>query len=202
MDQALPTGCRRWPRRLASGWGRAVFVWLMVLLVGFGPVPAVQAAELELVNFELTAADDGLMLTYAVNFDLSRGVDDALNKAVPLFFVAEAQVFRSRWYWRDQRVAQAVRVWRIVYQPLTSTYRVTFGGLSQNYGSRAEALAAISRGVRWKIADLGQIDSASGGHYVEFSYRLDTSLLPRPMQIGIDGQPDWELAVERTQRIN
>ena len=37
---------------------------------------------------------------------------------------------------------------KIVYQPLTSTYRVTtVGGLSQNYPTRAEALAAISRGV-------------------------------------------------------
>ena len=36
--------------------------------------------------------------------------------------------FRDRWYWRDERIASASRVWRIVYQPLTSNYRVTFGG--------------------------------------------------------------------------
>jgi hypothetical protein len=120
---------------------------------------------------------------------------------VPLFFVAEAEVFRSRWYWRDQRVAHAVRVWKIVYQPLTSTYRVTFGGLSQNYVSRDEAFAAISRGSRWKVAETGQIDDSSH-HYLEFNYRLDTSLLPRPMQIGIGGQADWSLSVQRSQKIN
>jgi len=120
---------------------------------------------------------------------------------VPLFFVAEAEVFRSRWYWRDQRVAHAVRVWKIVYQPLTSTYRVTFGGLSQNYLSRDEAFAAISRGSRWKVAESGQIDDGSH-HYLEFNYRLDTSLLPRPMQIGIGGQADWSLSVQRSQKIN
>ena len=162
--------------------------------------PAI-AAEPELSNFELASNEDGVLLSYAVTIDLSRGVDDALSKAVPLFFVAEAEVFRERWYWRDLRVAHAVRTWRIVFQPLTSNYRVTFAGRSQNYASREEAFAAISRGARWKLAEPSQLEDGSH-HYLEFSYRLDTSLLPRPMQIGIGGQPDWALAVQRKQRIN
>jgi hypothetical protein len=160
-----------------------------------------QAAEAELTTFEVTRDEDGLFLNYAVNFELGRGPDDALVKAVPLFFVAEAEVFRDRWYWRDRRVAHTTRVWKIVFQPLTSTYRVTtVGGLSQNYPTRDEALFALSRSARWKIAEAGQVDD--GRHYLEFSYRLDVNLLPRPMQIGIGGQPDWQLSVKRTQRIN
>jgi hypothetical protein len=178
---------------------RAAIVLLLGLCAG---LPAVRAAEPELTTFELVHNDDGLFLSYAVNLELSRSVDEALSKAVPLFFVAEAEVFRNRFYWRDQRVGYAVRRWRIVFQPLTSTYRVTFdGGLSQNYASRAEAFAAISRGARWKIAEAPQIEEGSR-HYVEFSFRLDTSQLPRPMQIGIGGQVDWALSVQRTQKIN
>ena len=176
-----------------------LFQWL--LLVALWVVPAARAADPQLASFEVVNTDEGVLLTYAVNGELSRSVEDALSKAVPLYFVAEAEMFRDRWYWRDQRVANAVRIWRIVYQPLTSTYRVTFGGLSQNYNSREEAFAAISRTSRWKIAEPGQVAEGSR-HYVEFSYRLDTSLLPRPMQIGIGGQPDWALAVQRKQRIN
>ena len=181
----------------------SVAVWVaLMLMVGVGlfvAAPA-HAGETELTQFELANNEDGALLSYAVNVDLSRGVDDALSKAVPLFFVAEAAIFRERWYWRDLRVAHAVRTWRIVFQPLTSTYRVTFAGRSQNYSSRDEALGAISRGARWKIAEPGQVEEASR-HYIEFSYRLDTSLLPRPMQIGIGGQSDWALAVQRRQRI-
>jgi hypothetical protein len=159
------------------------------------------AAEAELTAFEVTRDEDGVFLNYAVNFELGRGPDEALVKAVPLFFVAEAEVFRDRWYWRDRRISHTVRVWKIVYQPLTSTYRVTtVGGLSQNYPSRDEAMGAIGRSARWKIADAGQLDD--GRHYLEFNYRLDITLLPRPMQIGIAGQPDWQLSVKRTQRIN
>ena len=177
---------------------------LMVLLLGalMLRAPAAAAAELELTSFDVVHSEDGVYLSYNVDLELSRSVDEALSKAVPLFFVAEAEVFRSRFYWRDLRVGYAVRRWRIVFQPLTATYRVTFdGGLSQNYASRAEAFAAISSSARWKIAEGAQIEDGSR-HYVEFSYRLDTSQLPRPMQIGIGGQADWALSVKRTQKIN
>ncbi len=183
---------------------RSAATWLLLLaLLIAGPgALRVQAAEPELTTFELTHTDEGVFLSYAVNLELSRSVDEALSKAVPLFFVAEAELFRNRFYWRDQRIGYAARRWRIVFQPLTSTYRVTFdGGISQNYASRAEAFAAISRSIRWKIAEGPQIDEGSR-HYVEFSFRLDTSQLPRPMQIGIGGEKDWAMSVQRTQKIN
>ena len=176
---------------------RAAAAWLLAAVVGLGA--PVRAAEPEIMSFDLVHNDEGVLLSYVVNLELSRSVDEALSKAVPLFFVAEAEVFRNRFYWRDQRVSYAVRRWRIVFQPLTSTYRVTFdGGLSQNYATRADAFAAIARGVRWKVAEAGQIDEGSR-HYVEFSFRLDTSQLPRPMQIGIGGQADWSMSVQRTK---
>jgi hypothetical protein len=161
-----------------------------------------RAADPELTQFEVSRDDEGVYLSFAVAFELGRSPDEALMKAVPLFFVAEAEVFRERWYWRNRRVAQTSRVWKVVFQPLTSTYRVTTeGGLSQNYPTRDEALAVVSRSTRWKVADPGHIEEGSR-HYLEFNYRLDVNLLPRPMQIGVGGQPDWQLSVKRSQRIN
>ncbi len=187
-------------RALGVAASRAVVpaVWIGAAL-GSGPV---LAAEAEITTFEAIRDEDGVSLNYAVDFELGKAAEDALLKAVPLFFVAEAEIFRDRWYWRDRRVAHTVRVWKIVLQPLTSTYRVTtVGGLSQNYPTRAEAIAAISRSTRWRIAEPGQLEDGAH-HYLEFNYRLDTTLLPRPMQIGISGQPDWQLEVKRTLRIN
>ena len=193
-DGDIQPGAPRGP-----GWWVAGLLVLALLLAG---VPAARAADPELTSFELTHGEDGVFLSYAVNLELSRSVDDALSKAVPLFFVAEAELFRNRFYWRDQRIGYAIRRWRIVFQPLTSTYRVTFdGGLSQNYATRAEAFAAITRTARWKIAEGPQIDENSR-QYVEFSFKLDTSQLPRPMQIGIGGEKDWSMSVQRTQKIN
>ncbi len=187
-------------RALGVAAWRSVVPAAAVLGLGAGRIAG--AAEPELSSFEIGRDEDGVFLAYAVDFELGKGVEEALMKSVPLFFVAEAELFRDRWYWRDRRVAQAVRVWKIVFQPLTSTYRVTtVGGLSQTYPTRAEAIAAISRNTHWKIADPGQIEEGSR-HYVEFNYRLDIALLPRPMQIGIGNQPDWQLAVKRFQRIH
>lgn len=180
---------------------RGLLVALAMLPIALWLPAGARAAESELSSFAVVHNEDGVMIDYAINFALPRGAEEALAKSVPLYFVAEAELFRSRWYWRDRRVASASRVWRVVYQPLTSNYRVTFAGLSQSYATRAEAFAAIRSGASWKIADAAQVEEGAH-HYVEFSFRLDTSLLPRPMQIGIGSQPDWVLSVEHTQSFD
>jgi|SRR5882724_7178938 len=168
----------------------------VLAMVGVGPA---RADPVGLDNFDLARTEDGLMLNFSVQFSLSRAVEDALLKGVPLFFVAEADVFRDRWYWRDKKVNSVSRTWRLAYQPLTRKYRVTLGGLNQNYDSLSDAMAVVSRTVQWKLADPPQLDD--GHHYVEFRYQLDTTQMPRPMQIGINGQPEWSLRVERVRQL-
>jgi hypothetical protein len=160
-----------------------------------------QAESVELSTFTVVRAEEGVLLSFTANFELPRSVEDALVRGVPLYFEAEASLFQSRWYWRDKRVARATRNWRLTYQPLTRMYRVSSGGLNQNFETLAEALDLLRRASRWKIAEPGQLDDEARS-YVEFGFRLDTSLLPRPMQIGIGGEAAWSLSVERTQRLN
>ena len=195
-------------RRRSVLQAAGVAAWRALVLASAGAAlaatagSALAAPDPEFTSFDVTRDEEGVFLSYAVNFELGKSVEDAFAKAVPLFFVAEADIFRDRWYWSDRRVARAQRIWKVVFQPLTSTYRVTtVGGLSQTYPTRNEALAAISRAARWRIAEPGQLDENSR-HYLEFTYRLDITLLPRPMQIGIGGQPEWQLSTKRTQRIN
>ena len=159
------------------------------------------AQSVELSTFSVVHGEEGVLLSFTASFELPRSVEDALVRGVPLYFEAEASLFQSRWYWRDKRVAHATRSWRLTYQPLTRMYRVSTGGLNQNFETLAEALDLLRRSSRWKIAEPGQVDEEAR-NYVEFSYRLDTSLLPRPMQIGIGGEAAWSLSVERTQRLH
>jgi hypothetical protein len=171
----------------------------VMMVLGLGLPGAARADQPDFTEFELVHNEDGLTLNFGLRFDLPRGVEDALVKGVPLYFVAEAEVYRDRWYWRDRKITTASRVWRLAYQPLTRKYRVSFGGLNQNFDSLSDALVTVRRVSGWKIAEPRDIDD--GRHYVEFTYRLDTTLLPRPMQIGIGGQPEWTLLVEKTQRF-
>ncbi len=159
------------------------------------------AQPLEISQFKLTRNDDGLLLDAAVRYELPYSVADALHKGVPLYFAMEASLYHDRRYWRDRLVASASRTWRLSYLPLTRRYRVSFGGLSQSFDNLNDAVTTVSRIGRWKLAEPGQI-SDSEALYVEFRYKLDTGMLPRAMQIGIGGQPDWHLLIEKTQRVS
>ena len=161
----------------------------------------VSAQGVDLTAFQVTRDEGELALDFAVRLSLPKTVEDGLLRGVPVYFVAQAELYRARWYWRDARVARVTRSWRIAYQPLTGTWRVGLGGLNQSYASMAEALAAASRGTGWRLADLSQLDPDER-YYLEFRYRLDTSQLPSPMQIGVGGQSGWTMGIERVLRLD
>ena len=73
--------------------------------------------------------------------------------------------------------------------------------LNQGFETLDEALAAIRRVSRWKIAEAGDLD-ADPKNNVEFRFRLDVTQLPRPFQIGALGQAEWDISASTTQRLN
>ena len=155
----------------------------------------------ELASLSTSRQEGALTLDFAVRVTPTTTVEDALQRGVPIYFVAQAELKRSRWYWRDERVARVTRSWRVAYQPLTNTWRVGLGGLHQTLGSLAEALSTASRSAGWRLADLNQLDPDKS-YTVEFSYRLDTAQLPGPIQFGLVGQSDWALGVQRSLRVD
>ena len=169
------------------------WLWLMV-------VPAAQAQGVELATLHTTRADGALNLEFAARVNLPKAVEDAMQRGVPIYFVAEARLWRNRWYWRDERVARVVRSWRVAYQPLTGAWRVGLGGLNQSHATLAEALASASRSAGWRLAEPGQLDPDKS-YYIEFGYRLDRSQLPGPMQFGLGGQGDWAVGVSRVLKV-
>ena len=173
---------------------------LVLLLWALGSLPA-RAQGIELALLQVQRSDGELTLDFDARVNLPRSVEDAMQRGIPVYFVAEASLYRMRWYWRDERVARVQRSWRVAYQPLTSTWRVGFGGFNQSFQTLGEALSVVSRSSRWKVAELSQLD-ADSKHYLEFSYRLDNSQLPSPMQLGLGSQAEWVLGVERTLRLD
>lgn len=171
--------------------------------------PAALAAEVTQLKME--RSDESVYLSAAVRFDLPTVVEDAMLKGIPMFFVAEADIYRARWYWYDKRITTATRTMRLAFQPLTRRWRLNIlpgaisvtglrASLSQNYDSLPDALTAIQRISRWRIADAAEIEAGSR-HNVEFRFRLDLSQLPRPFQIGVAGQRDWTIGVEESRQL-
>ena len=176
---------------------------LRVALLAWWAVMAAPALAqgVELATLATSRSEGALSLEFVARVTLPKAVEDALQRGVPIYFVAEARLLRNRWYWRDERISRVSRQWRIAYQPLTGAWRVGLGGLNQTYASLAEALAIASRSAGWKLADLTALDP-DNSYYVEFSYRLDTSQLPGPMQFGLGGQGDWAVGTSRTLRVD
>lgn len=174
-------------------------LWLLLVLTCLLP-GAGRAQGVELATLQTSREEGALTLEFAVRLTLSKAVEEVMQRGVPIYFVAQAELKRSRWYWRDERVARLTRSWRVAYQPLTSTWRVSLGALYQTHASLPEALAAASRSAGWRLAELSQLDS-DGRYYVEFSYKLDTAQLPGPMQFGLIGHGDWVVAVDRVLRV-
>ena len=186
---------RLWPHGWLAVVARvlAVAIWLLAA----APAHAAQAQGVELPSISAKRQDGGVVLDFVANLTLSKAVEDALRRGVPVYFVAEASVYKPRWYWRDERIARVSRSWRLSYQPLTSVWRVSLGAFSQSYPTLEEALTPITRIARWRVADSGVAEPGERA-YVEFKFELDSSQLPRPMQLDLAAQADWRIGVERT----
>ncbi len=184
---------------------RWVAVWLLVLASG---VARAQSAT-EIAQFRVERADDEVQISAQLQFELPTAVEEALLKGIPMVFVSEADVLRERWYWYDKKVASAQRHMRLAYQPLTRRWRLNINAGSANNGAPvglalnqsldtlAQALSAIKRVSRWKVADYSDFDT-SVKYKVEFRFHLDLTQLPRPFQIGALGQSEWDIAATAT----
>lgn len=190
---------------------RGVWSWLLaiLLLCAGGPSVWAQVNPAEVTHLAVERTDEGVLLSATVRFDLPQAVEDALAKGIPMYFVAEATIYRDRWYWYDKRVAYAARHMRLAYQPLTRRWRLQVSPnpigssglvLGQSFDSREEALAAIQRVSRWRIADAADVDPEAQ-HNIDFRFHLDVSQLPRPFQIGAVGQAEWIILAVRNQRL-
>ncbi len=181
------------------------------LVAGQPGIARAQSPATEISLLQVERAGDAVLLSAAVKFDLSPAVEEALLKGVAMIFVAEADVFRERWYWTNKKVLSAERHMRLAYQPLTRRWRLNVASsmitnaalgvaLNQNFDALSDALAAVQRLSRWKIAEVSELD-LDQRHRLEFRFRLDMSQLPRPFQIGMLGQTDWNISASLNQPL-
>lgn len=158
----------------------------------------------DITQLRLERADDEWQISAQLQFEMPPVVEEALLKGIPMVFVYSADVLRERWYWYDKKVLGAERQMRLAYQPLTRRWRLNVGAgpafssgvglaLNQSFDSLAQALSAIKRVAKWKIADSADLDSNTK-YKLDFRFRLDLGQLPRPFQIGALGQSDWDIS--------
>src|SRR5512137_1087605 len=175
---------------------------LCAALVAFGALlclaaPAGASDRIEVGSAELRPAADGegLDLDATFDFDLPWALEDALSRGVPLYFVVEFELYRSRWYWFDERRVSAALTYRLSYSPLTREYRLARGTLALPFDTLGEALATLRRVSSWNVVERGALP-AGVSYWAQVRMRLDTTQLPRPFQIGAITGRDWTLGSE------
>lgn len=200
------------PAERRAGFLWLAALWVLALVLVLLPLRGhAQSHTAEVTQLRLERGDDGVFLSAAVKFDLPPSVLEVLDKGIAIHFVAEAELYRERWYWADQKIAQVARHMRLTYQPLTRRWRLAISPvpisnavagitLNQNFDTLDEALEAVRRIGRLRMGDASDIPDDSP-QTVVFRFRLDTSQLPRPFQIGLVGQSDWNVSVERTAKL-
>lgn len=213
MDFSMRCWKRPTERQTHARWP-LIRAWLCVGLLGacflvvMPPVHAeMLAPQKEGVELELERGADALYLNARLALDLGDSLEDALRKGIPMHFVWQADVLRSRWYWKDKTVASVSRTVRLAYQPLVRRWRVSYVtgspgavglqyALHQSFETLDDALLSVGRVSKWKLADAGRLDSGET-YSVAFRFQLDLSTLPRPFQLGLASFGDWELALQQ-----
>jgi hypothetical protein len=171
--------------------------WLVAVLAML-PV-LVLAAEIEIANPQITASEDGFVVSADFSFELNERLEEAVTKGVVLYFVTEFEMTRPRWYWLDEKLVSRNQTHRLSFHALTRQYRLSTGGLHQSFDTLSEALRVLSRLRNWVVID-GRAEKpvvqAGDTYTAALRMRLDINQLPRPFQISALGNKDWSLASE------
>jgi len=153
---------------------------------------AAHAEDIEVQEANLRAADEGVVLNAEFEFQLGPRLSEAIVNGVPLYFVIEFDLTRPRWYWFDEKTASKRMQVRLSYHALSRQYRLSTGVVQQNFETLEEAVAVLRHVRNWLVVERGT--TVSDARYeAAVRMRLDTALLPKPIQVSALTSRDWNL---------
>ena len=150
------------------------------------------AAGISLRNPQLLLDDGEYVAAADFNINFNPRLEEAVNKGVVLYFSAEFELSKSRWYWFDEQILRRSKTYQLYYHALTRQYRVSTGGLHQSFLTLEEALRVMSRLRHWVVAEQGEVRVAQTG-MAGLRMRLDLSQMPKTFQVSALSNKDWNL---------
>ena len=138
-------------------------------------------------------ADGGYNLAADFGISLNRWLESAVNKGLVLYFTADFELTRSRWYWFDQTVVRRGKTFHLSYHALTRQYRLSSGALHQSFHSLGDALRVLSRIRHWRVIEENEIDSEVD-YVASTRLRLDPSQMAKTFQVSALSSRDFRLS--------
>lgn len=181
-------------------------------------VATAQAEGISVSKVEVRLGADGYQLSAGYDISMNFVVQQALSRGIPLYFVSEFSLTRSRWDWLDNaqqtlsrgiqryfvdepalthwswldaEIFKSEQTTKLSYNVLTRRYRISRGALFQNFASLEEALNMLAR---QSSADIpAELMKKDGKYMVAARLRLDITQLPKPLQVNALTDSDWTL---------
>lgn len=135
--------------------------------------------------------ENGYQLSASYDINLTFTAQQALTRGIPLYFVGEFSLTRSRWYWLDEEIFQGEQTVKLSYNMLTRQYRISRGALFQNFASFEDALNILARQSSAIIP--AELMKKDGNYTAAARLRLDIAQLPLPLQVNALTGKDWAL---------
>lgn len=154
-------------------------------------VAVAHAEGISINKAEMRHGEDGYQLYANYGINLTFVVQQALSRGVPLHFVSEFSLTRSRWYWMDEEIFRGEQTAKLSYSMLTRQYRISRGALFQNFASFEDALNMLSRQVSAPIP--AELLKKNSSYTAAVRLRLDAAQLPKLLQVNALTGKDWTL---------
>lgn len=151
------------------------------------------AAEISLRNVQLVPSEDGYSLAADANINFNTRLEEAVNKGVVLYFAADFELTRPRWYWFDEHVIRRSKTFQLSYHALTRQYRLSTGALHQGYATLEEALLVLSHLRHWQVLDKGEVKPGQT-YLAALRLHLDLTQMPKTFQVSALANKDWNLS--------
>ena len=143
------------------------------------------ADEIKVNNFSLILEEENtynLRINYS--FSLNEKLNDLISIGIPIYFESELIVTYPVKYTLGlyrKKIYKKQKIYRIIYSPITNTYKVSSGMLSQAFNSLPMAINVIKKINYNKIVAPENIETKK----LKFKtfFRLATDRLPKPFQL-------------------
>lgn len=173
---------------------RLLLSFCLTWLLSLSPATALAVEGIEFIDANIEASDEGYLLTSSFSVELSRTLEEALMRGVPLYFTLQVQLSRPRWYWFDEVAIKSTRTFRLSYNLLTERYRASIdGNLHRSFSRLDDMLALLRRPGRWIIADSNAL-RRDAVYNVSVQLGLDIGQLPKPIQVSAISNNEWRLS--------
>lgn len=129
-----------------------------------------------------------------INYVLTPTVQQALENGVALVISQTLRLEKPRWWWRNARLADLTRAYRLQYHAISRRYVMTWlaTGESRSFRSLDALLLELGRIEAWPVARIARL-TPNADYQLRLQTRLETESLPRLLRTVALTDPDWQL---------